>query len=179
MLIKTLISGFGGQGVLFIGYCLTTAAMDEDYHTTYLPAYGPEVRGGSANCTVSISDEPIASPVASAPEYVVAMNNPSLTRFQNSVAKGGALLLNSDLVTIAPFRDDVRIVRAPVVTIANELGNPKGMNIVMLGVMIQHTKLLTLAGTERAVRKLFAEKGQHLVEPNVQALRAGFAWKTA
>ena len=179
MLIKTIISGFGGQGVLFMGYCLTMAAMEENYHTTYLPSYGPEVRGGSANCTVSISDESIASPVASAPEFVVAMNNPSLTRFQGAVVKGGALLLNADLVTIEPFRDDVRIVRAPVLTIANEIGNPKGMNVVMLGVLLSHTRLLSLAGMENIVRKVFAEKGKKLVEPNLRALRAGFEWKAA
>ncbi len=98
MLVKTIISGFGGQGVLSIGLSLAQAAMLEGKHVTYLPSYGAEVRGGTANCTVAISDEEIASPVASAPEFVVVMNQPSLMRFQNQIQSGGVLFLNSSLV---------------------------------------------------------------------------------
>jgi 2-oxoglutarate ferredoxin oxidoreductase subunit gamma len=90
MLVKTIFAGFGGQGVLMMGYSLAHAAMLEGYHTTYLPTYGVEVRGGTANCTVAISDEEIASPVASAPEYLVILNSPSLYIFQNKIASGGA-----------------------------------------------------------------------------------------
>jgi len=177
MLVKTIIAGFGGQGVLFMGQCLALTAMEEGYHTTYLPSYGAEVRGGSANCTVSIADEPIASPVASEPEWVVAMNNPSLTRFQNGVVKGGGLLLNADMVTLPAIRADLRIVRAPAAAMAAELGNPKGMNLIMLGVLLRQSGLLPLAGMERVVRQMFADKGPRLIEPNLQALRAGYAWQ--
>src|SRR5512136_1824699 len=98
MLIKTVFAGFGGQGVLSMGLGLAQAAMVEGKHVTYLPSYGVEVRGGTANCTVVISDEEIASPVASAPEFVIAMNQPSLVRFQNQVQSGGILFFNSSLI---------------------------------------------------------------------------------
>lgn len=176
MLIKTIISGFGGQGVLFMGYCLAMAAMEEDYHTTYLPSYGPEVRGGTANCTVAVSDEEIASPVASEPDFIVAMNNPSLMRFQNHLMSDGILFMNADLVDLEPTRGDVKLLRIPAVTLATKIGNPKGMNVVMLGAFLKHTRLLDLASMERVVRRVFTEKNKKLVDPNVKALHTGFDW---
>jgi 2-oxoglutarate ferredoxin oxidoreductase subunit gamma len=177
MLNKTIISGFGGQGVLFMGYCLATAAMDEGFFTTYLPSYGAEVRGGTANCTVAVSDEPIASPVASEPRFVVAMNNPSLVRFQSHLVEGGSLFVNSDLVETETHRTDVTLVKIPAVTIATEIGNPRGVNIVMIGAFLKHTGLLSYDCMERAVSKLFSEKSEKLVELNVNALHSGFHWK--
>ncbi|MDP8257587.1 MAG: 2-oxoacid:acceptor oxidoreductase family protein [Candidatus Alcyoniella australis] len=173
MLIKSIFSGFGGQGVLFMGYCLANSAMDQGLHTTYLPSYGAEVRGGTANCTVAVSDQEIASPVASEPDFVVAMNNPSLLRFQNHLITDGTLFLNQDLVDIEPTRDDVKIVRVPAVTIATQLGNQRGMNLVMFGAMIKHTGLVEYEVAERVVSRLFREKNEKLVEPNIEALRAG------
>ena len=99
MLLKIIFSGFGGQGVLMMGYVLAVAGMKEDKHVTFLPAYGAEVRGGTANCTVVISDEEIASPIASSPEFVVAMNYPSMMKYQNMVKSGGVMFLNSDLIS--------------------------------------------------------------------------------
>jgi 2-oxoglutarate ferredoxin oxidoreductase subunit gamma len=178
MLIKTVISGFGGQGVLFMGYCLATAAMEENYQTTYLPSYGPEVRGGTANCTVAISDEFIASPVASEPDYVVVMNNPSLLRFQAQVESGGILFINRDLVDIEPYRGDITIVKVPVVTLAQTIGNPRGMNVVMLGAILQRTRLLGIESMERVIRKMSLEKNEKLVAPNLLALRTGYEWNS-
>lgn len=176
MLIKTIFAGFGGQGILFMGYLLATAAIEEDYHTTYLPSYGPEVRGGTANCTVAISDEVIASPVASEPDFIVAMNNPSLTRFQSHLMTNGSLFINSDLVDIEPFRGDVNLINVPVVTLANEVGNPKGINVVMLGAYLRHTRILEYKNMEKAIRKIFAEKSEKLVELNLLALKRGYDW---
>jgi len=176
MLIKTIISGFGGQGVLFMGYCLAMAAMENDYFTTYLPSYGPEVRGGTANCTVVVSDETIASPVASEPAYVVAMNNPSLARFQNNLVKSGSLFLNADMVDLEPNRKDVQYFRVPAVSIADRIGNPKGMNVVMLGAFIRRTELFSLRTMEKALQKIVKEKNPKMVEPNMKALHAGFQY---
>lgn len=176
MLIKTIISGFGGQGVLFMGYCLATAAMEEDYNTTYLPSCGAEVRGGTANCTVAVSDEMIASPVASEPDYLVAMNNPSLIRFQSQLMSDGVLFINSDMVNIEPYRGDVTVVSVPVVQLANEIENPRGLNVVMLGAFLRHTHLLEYENMERVIEKLFREKQEKLVKPNILALRKGYEW---
>jgi hypothetical protein len=120
---KTIFSGFGGQGVLMMGYVLATSGMHEDKHVTYLPSYGAEVRGGTANCTVTVSDEPIASPVASFPDLAVLMNTPSLIRFEGGVRSGGTVFLNSDLVDVRPKRRDIEVVSIPVNSIAGRLGN--------------------------------------------------------
>jgi 2-oxoglutarate ferredoxin oxidoreductase subunit gamma len=127
MLIKTVFSGFGGQGVLMMGYILAVSAMRDGMHVTYLPAYGAEVRGGTANCTVSISDEDIASPVASSPDYVIAMNKPSLIRYEGQIKPKGTLFLNSDLVDIDPKREDIMVFKIPANTIAKKLGSERGV----------------------------------------------------
>jgi 2-oxoglutarate ferredoxin oxidoreductase subunit gamma len=176
VLTKTVISGFGGQGVLFMGSLLATVAMEQDYHTTYLPSYGAEVRGGTANCTVAISDEPIASPMASKPDFVVAMNNPSLIKFQAGLVTGGSLFINADLVDVEPHRDDIEIFRVPAVSLANEIGNPKGMNVVMVGAFLKQTDLLEYGCMERVIQETFTKKSEKLVQPNLLALRAGFEW---
>src|SRR5512136_2850144 len=133
MLIKTVLAGFGGQGVLSMGLNLAEAAMLEGRNVTYLPAYGAEVRGGTANCTVAISDEEIASPVASSPEFVVAMNSPSLVRFQNQIAAGGCLLYNASLIEAHVLRTDIDVVAVPASRTAEELGSVKSANMIMLG----------------------------------------------
>lgn len=160
-----------------MGYCLAEAAMEEDNYTTFLPSYGPEVRGGTANCTVAVSDAPIASPVASEPDCVVAMNNPSFVRFQNTVAKKGKLFLNKDMVDIEPHRTDVTFISIPTVTIATEIDNPRGANVVMLGAFIKSTGLSTYETMEKVVTKAFSEKSEKLVELNVKALYSGYHWK--
>src|SRR4030042_1449360 len=118
MLIKTVFAGCGGQGVLSMGLNLAQAAMMEGKNVTYLPAYGVEVRGGTANCTVAVSDEEIASPVASAPEFLVAMNQPSVLRFQNQVESGGVLFVNSTLVEGEISRGDIEVIKVPAGDIA-------------------------------------------------------------
>ena len=124
MLVKTIFAGFGGQGVLMMGYSLANAAMLEGFHTTYLPSYGAEVRGGTANCTVAISDEEIASPVASAPEYVVILNTPSLYSFQNRIASGGGIFLNSSSSISAEQKRRSGFLRSPR-RIAEKLGDAR------------------------------------------------------
>ena len=173
MLIKTIFAGFGGQGVLSMGLNLAQAAMAEGKNVTYLPAYGVEVRGGTANCTVAISDEEIASPVASSPEFVVAMNQPSVMRFQNQIESGGVLLFNSSLVEAEISRGDIEIVRVPASSIAEELGSPRSANMVMLGAFTKKSNLVSPSTLIEELGKTMKRKGK-LLAVNKKALMAGY-----
>ena len=173
MLIKTIFAGFGGQGVLSMGLNLAQAAMLEGKYVTYLPAYGAEVRGGTANCTVAISDEEIASPVASSPEFIVAMNQPSLVRFQNQIQSGGLFFINSSLVEAEISRGDVDIVKVPASRIAEEMGNPKSANIVMLGAFARKSNIVSLSSVVEGLKDAFKSK-QKLIAINEKALTAGY-----
>ncbi len=172
MLVKTLIAGFGGQGILSMGLNLAQAAMLERKYVTYLPSYGAEVRGGTANCTIAISDEEIASPVASSPEFVIAMNLPSLVRFQNHVQSGGLLLINSSLIETEITRGDIDIISVPANDIAERLGNPKSANMVMLGAFIKKSKLVSLDSVIEGLGSILKNK-QKLIAINKEALAAG------
>ncbi len=173
MLIKTIFAGFGGQGVLSMGLNLAQAAMLEGKNITYLPSYGAEVRGGTANCTVAISDEEIASPVASSPDFIVAMNQPSLVRFQNQLQSGGLFFINSSLVEAEISRGDIDIVSVPANSMAEELGSPKSANMVMLGAFTKKSNLVSLSSVIEALRNTLKKK-QKLIAINKKALQAGY-----
>ena len=176
---KTIFSGFGGQGVLMMGYVLATSGMHEDKHVTYLPSYGAEVRGGTANCTVTVSDEPIASPVASFPDLAVLMNTPSLIRFEGGVRSGGTVFLNSDLVDVRPKRRDIEVVSIPVNSIAGRLGNTRGANMVMIGALVQQTGLVSLKSVIQSVKSIFQKKGSKVHKMNTLAIKEGAAFVDA
>ena len=135
MILQILFAGFGGQGVLSMGKMIAEAGMTEGLKVTWLPAYGPEMRGGTSNVTVTISDEMIASPVVAEGEadIVVAMNLASMNKFESYVKEGGLLVLDSDRIDVDPERTDITVVKVPADSIAKELGNPKVMNVVVLG----------------------------------------------
>jgi 2-oxoglutarate ferredoxin oxidoreductase subunit gamma len=173
MLLKIVFSGFGGQGVLMMGYVLAVAGMHEDKHVTFLPAYGAEVRGGTANCTVCVSDREIASPIASSPDYVVAMNYPSMVKYQNMVKPGGAIFLNSDLIAEEPVRTDIRTVKVPSNTLAHDMGNDRTLNMVMLGAVVALTGIVSEKALAEAVDTVLEGKKQTLVEVNKKALSFG------
>ena len=173
MLVKTIFAGFGGQGVLSMGLSLTQAAMLEGRNVTYLPSYGAEVRGGTANCTVAVSDEEIASPVASSPEFVVAMNQPSLVRFQNQLQSGGLLFVNSSLVAADISRGDIDIVEVPANAIAEDLGSARSANMVMLGAFTRKTNVVSLDSLIEALKSTLKNK-QKLLAVNKSALSAGY-----
>jgi len=173
MLVKTLISGFGGQGVISMGLTLTQAAMAEGKYVTYLPSYGAEVRGGTANCTVAVSDEEIASPIASSPDFVIAMNRPSLVRFQNQIKSGGVLFLNSSLIQADTSRDDIEVVRVAADAIAKELGSAKSANMVMLGAFIRVSDIVSLDGIIEGLRSTLKNKHK-LIAINEKAINAGY-----
>lgn len=173
MLIKTVFAGFGGQGVLSMGLNLAQAAMMEGKNVTYLPSYGAEVRGGTANCTVVISDEEIASPVASAPEFVVAMNKPSLVRFQNQIQSGGVLLINSSLIEAEISRGDIDIVKVPAGEIADKLDSPKSANMVMLGAFLKKSNLVAVPTVIEELKNTLKGK-EKLIAINKKALMVGY-----
>jgi 2-oxoglutarate ferredoxin oxidoreductase subunit gamma len=176
---KTIFSGFGGQGVLMMGYVLATSGMHEDKHVTYLPSYGAEVRGGTANCTVTVSDEPIASPVASFPDLAVLMNTPSLIRFEGGVKSGGTVFLNSDLVDVRPKRRDIDVISIPVNSIAGRLGSTRGANMVMIGALVQQTGLVSLKSVIQSVKSIFQKKGSKVHKMNTLAIKEGAAFVDA
>ncbi|MBM3157770.1 MAG: 2-oxoacid:ferredoxin oxidoreductase subunit gamma [Chloroflexi bacterium] len=173
MLIKTVFAGFGGQGVMSMGLSLAQAAMEEGKFVTYLPSYGAEVRGGTANCTVAISDEEIASPVASSPEFVVAMNQPSLIRFQNQIQSGGVLFINSSLVEIEVSRGDIDVIKVPANKIAEEIESPRSANMVMLGAFVKKSGVVSIPTLIEGIKSTLKSK-TNLIAINKKALMAGY-----
>jgi 2-oxoglutarate ferredoxin oxidoreductase subunit gamma len=174
VLIKTIFSGFGGQGVLSMGYTLATAAMLEGKHVTYFPSYGVEVRGGTANCTVAVGDEEIASPVASEPEFVVAMNQPSFARFQSILQAGGLMCVNSSIVDISAARGDIEIVAVPTSALAEKLGTIKVANMIMLGAFIRVSSIVSFDFVIKNLSQILGEGKSKLIKMNREALELGF-----
>ena len=156
-----------------MGLGLAQAAMMEGKNVTYLPSYGVEVRGGTANCTVAVSDEEIASPVASAPEFVVAMNQPSLARFQNQVQSGGVLFFNSSLIKAEVSRGDIELVGVLAGRIAEELGSPRSANMVMLGAFTKKSNLVSIDTLIEGLKSTLKNKTK-LIAVNKKALIAGY-----
>ena len=175
MLEQNLFAGFGGQGVLLMGQLLAYAGMLEDKYVSWLPAYGPEMRGGTANCSVNISDEPIGSPVVSKATAVVAMNRPSLDKFESVVQTGGVLFINSSIIDRESARDDIQVYYVPCNDIAEELGNARVANMVMLGAYIAKTKCVDIENIIEALRYKLGEKKEHLIPVNREALLRGAA----
>ena len=173
MLIKTVFAGFGGQGVLSMGLNLAQAALLEGKNVTYLPSYGAEVRGGTANCTVAVSDEEIASPVASSPDFIVAMNQPSMVRFQNQIQSGGVLFINSSLIETEISRSDVDIIKVPANSIAEQLGSARSANMVMLGAFTKKSNIVSISSVIEGLKSALKKK-QKLIAVNAKALMAGY-----
>lgn len=161
---------------MMMGFLLASAGMEEGRNVTYLPSYGAEVRGGTANCTVAIADEEIASPVASEPEYVVVMNKPSFIRFQNQIQSGGIIFLNTSLVDMKPLRGDIEVCEVPANDLALKIGSDKVTNMVMLGAFINKTKLISMKTVKKILKGAFASKNPHLLETNEMALLEGFTY---
>jgi len=174
MLIKTIFSGFGGQGVIMMGYLLAMGGMYEKKNVTCLPSYGAEVRGGTANCTVVISTEEIASPVASEPEFAVLMNNPSLFRFQNQIQSGGTIFLNSSMIESRPIRGDLDIFEVPVNELAKKLLENKVTNMIMLGAFIKKSGLVSLETMFRVLKDTFGNRNPAIFKLNKSALLLGY-----
>jgi 2-oxoglutarate ferredoxin oxidoreductase subunit gamma len=156
-----------------MGYAFAVAAMREDREVTYLPSYGAEVRGGTANCTVAISDEEIASPIASSPDYAVVMNKPSLQAFQNKLQSGGILFINTTMIDQVPIRQDIQVVNIDAGRVAEELGDMRTANMVMLGAFVRTTGLVTLDNLVAGLGEIFEGK-KKVIDMNADALRKGY-----
>lgn len=175
MLKQIIISGFGGQGGLAIGKNLAEAGMDEGFHVTWAPSYGPEMRGGTANCSVVISTKPVGSPVFARSTELIALNEPSLMKFESGVQSGGTVFVNSSVVTDKVQRTDLAAYYIPCAKIAEEVGNPKVGNMVMLGAYVAKTGLLKPETIETMIARMFAGPKAKFVPLNIEAFRRGMA----
>ena len=170
-----LIAGFGGQGVLLIGQLIAKTAMYEGSNVSWMPSYGPEMRGGEANCAVVVSDEAIGSPVVTEPPCLIAMNTPSLVKFMPRMEKNGILIYNSSLINDVEVRDDLKVVAVPCNEIAGEIGNPRVGNMVMLGAVVGATKVVTLDALTKTLSDWLGEKKAHMLADNMKAIERGMA----
>lgn len=168
-----IFSGSGGQGALFAGQLLAYAAMDMGRYVTWIPSYGPEMRGGTAHCTVIVSEEEIGSPLVRHPSNVVALNNPSVEKYEPLLAPDGNLIYNSSLAVKAVARRDICVIPIPASEAVAELGNAKLLNMVMLGALIERTQMLPIEVVERALEAHLSAHHQALLNLNWQALRRG------
>jgi len=177
--LELIVSGFGGQGVLFAGNLIALASMTANYNVTYLPVYGPEMRGGTCNCTVIISDKNIASPLVSRPSFLIIMNYPSFVRFIPALKKGGSAIINSDLVkpesieNLKELEKKYKFYFIPVTTLAESLNTPFLANLCAVGAFYQITKLFKRKHLEEALKEILSKGKAHLFEPNLKAFEAG------
>lgn len=170
---SVIMAGYGGQGILLMGQLLCYAGMREGLHVTWMPSYGPEMRGGTANCTVILSTERIGSPVTRYPSSVIAMNKPSLDRFESTITPGGLLIVNSSLVNKDHFRPDLQVVRVPANKIAEEIGSLQVTNMGALGAYIVAKKIVSLEAAIAALPRMIPAHRQELLPINEKALRQG------
>jgi len=174
---EIIIAGFGGQGVLVLGQVITYAGMLEDKSVSWLPSYGPQQRGGTCNCSVVITEGEVGSPLVTRPSVAIVMNAPSFDRFEPTVKPGGLLLYNSSLVPKTSSRTDIRTIAVPANEIADELGNTRVANMVMLGAFIEATGLVQEENIEKALRAVISERHHGLIPLNMQALERGRAYQ--
>jgi len=170
---EIIIAGFGGQGVMSIGKNLVEAGAKEGLEVTWVPSYGPEMRGGTANCSVILSDTRIGTPLVEHPTELIAMNRPSLAKFQDDVQEGGMIFINSNTIEDKVERTDVKAFYIPCDEIADKLGNSKVSNTVMLGAYIGATEAVEVSTVEEILRHIFESKGEAVIALNMEALKKG------
>ncbi len=170
-----LISGFGGQGVLFTGKFIAYEGLLENKEVTWLPSYGPEMRGGTASCSVIISDTPIGSPLVPKPDVLIAMNLPSLDKFEDSVVPGGMIFYDSSLIDRDVKRADVKAYAVPATKLAGEAGMPTLANMIIMGKMLKETAMFPDDAIDKTIEKVVSAKRQNLIELNKKAISIGYA----
>ncbi len=170
---KLIVAGFGGQGVMLLGQIISYTATEASLNTVWIPSYGPETRGGTANCSVIVSKESINSPVVSECDTLIALNEPSLKKFESKVRQGGTIIVNAGLVKEYSYRDDVTVYPVDASKIALEIGNLKTVNMVALGVYLGATGLFTSDAIEKTFEKIFTGSKEKLIDINKQALKSG------
>ena len=172
-----LIAGFGGQGVLFAGKFLAYKGLIEDKQVSWLPSYGPEMRGGTANCSVIISDESVGSPIVNSPDVLVVMNLPSLDKYESSVVSGGKIIVDSTLIERKVNRTDVDVFYIPATKMANEM-NMQGLgNMILMGKLIKECDIVSDGNIDKALTKVVSAKRQNLFDLNLAAINAGFNYE--
>lgn len=171
---EIIIAGFGGQGVLFGGQVLAYAAMDTGKQVTWIPSYGPEMRGGTANCTVILADDEIGSPLVKHPPLAIALNLPSFDKYEELLAPGGTLIVNQSMVDRGAKRTDIHVILVPCNEIAEEIGDRKLLNMVAVGALLTALPELTLKDIEKALEGHLPARHKHLLPKNFEALRRGY-----
>jgi 2-oxoglutarate ferredoxin oxidoreductase subunit gamma len=171
---EIIIAGFGGQGVLFGGQVLAYAAMDSGKEVTWIPSYGPEMRGGTANCTVVIADDEIGSPLVKNPPLGVALNLPSFDKYEETLATGGTLIVNQSMVDRGAKRADINVILVPCNEIAEEIGDKKLMNMVAIGALLTTLPEITIKDVEKALEAHLPARHKHLLPKNYEALKRGY-----
>ncbi len=171
---QILIAGFGGQGVLFAGKLLAYQGMLDDKNVSWLPSYGPEMRGGTANCSVIISDEPVGSPIIARPDCLVAMNLPSLKKYENDVLPGGMIILDSTLIDELPERKDIKVFPVPATKIAGDEGFGNLANMILMGKLMQECDAFRFENIKDVVGKIVPPRKSQLIEVNLKAIELGY-----
>lgn len=171
---KILIAGFGGQGVLFAGKALAYTGLKVGMEVSWLPSYGPEMRGGTANCSVTLSDTPIGSPIVDKPDVLIAMNLPSLDKFYNDTEKGGYVIFDSSLIAKNDLREDVKTIGIPATKMASDNSLSGLANMIILGKVIKETNVLTLEQVKNSLAQMIPAKKAELLEKNIKAIELGY-----
>ncbi|MBR2731234.1 MAG: 2-oxoacid:acceptor oxidoreductase family protein [Clostridia bacterium] len=177
MTTQILFAGFGGQGILFAGKFLAYKGLMEEKQLSWLPSYGPEMRGGTANCSVIISDEPVGSPIVSEPDVLVAMNLPSLDKYEDAVVPGGMILVDSTLIERKVKRDDVKVFYIPATRLAGELGTPTLANMIITGKLIRECDAISYDHLEDALHKVVSARRANLFDANLNAINCGYQYE--
>ena len=172
-----LFAGFGGQGILFSGKFIAYEGLLEDKQVSWLPSYGPEMRGGTASCSVIVSETPVGSPIVSHPDVLIAMNLPSYDKYENEVVAGGYVFADSSLISRGAVRDDIKTFFIPATSIASENGIPTLANMIILGKMIKETGIMPLENVERTLKKVVSAKRQNLIDANIKAITLGYNYE--
>ena len=170
---QIVIAGFGGQGLLFAGKVLAYAALTEQRELSWLPSYGPEMRGGTANCNVIISDSPVGSPIVQNPNVLMVMNTPSLDKYEKSVAPGGKIFVDSTLISRKVEREDVEVFYIPATKMASDMGMPTLANMILLGAIVKATGCITDEGMLAGLNKIIPAKKANLLDANIKCIQAG------
>lgn len=171
--INIILSGFGGQGLLFAGKIVAQAGLIENRHISWLPSYGPEMRGGTAYCSVCLSDDPIGSPLVVNPDVLIAMNQPSVDRFEDKVTSGGLIIIDESLVPNPPTREDVRVIRVPATSMAEDEGISGLANVILTGRLFAETAFCKKESLDEALLKVIPPRKQKLLVPNQRAIQLG------
>ena len=174
MTTQILLAGFGGQGILFTGKFLAYDGLLEEKEVSWLPSYGPEMRGGTANCSVILSDTPIGSPIVLNPDVLIAMNLPSLDKFETETVSGGKIFVDSSLIERKVEREDVEAYYIPATKLASDEGLTGLANMIMLGFVIKHANVIPYENVKRTVEKLVPPAKAHLIESNLKAIELGY-----